>query len=50
MGMRPRTKFVHKLKARRCSKCGGKINNQRKRCKRCAATLSKPKKGATRNA
>ena len=35
MQSRPRTKFVLKLKARRCPKCGGKINSQVTRCKRC---------------
>jgi len=44
MGIRPRTAFVHKLKARRCSKCGAKLNNQRTRCRRCHAAAAKPKK------
>lgn len=37
MGIRPRTPLVLKRKARRCSKCGAKLNNQRTRCKRCSA-------------
>ncbi len=37
---RPRTKLKLKRKARRCPKCGFKMNNQQTRCKRCAAQLS----------
>jgi len=44
MKSRPRTSFVLKLKARRCPKCGAKVNNQVTRCKRCAGQLSKPRK------
>jgi len=44
MKSRPRTKFVLQLKNRRCPKCGAKVNNQVKRCKRCAGMLSKPRK------
>jgi uncharacterized OB-fold protein len=44
MGMRPRTAFVKKLKARRCGKCGGKLNNQRTRCPRCHAVAARPRK------
>ncbi|HRF02657.1 MAG TPA: hypothetical protein PLI18_19250 [Pirellulaceae bacterium] len=36
MGLRPRTKRKKQLKARRCVKCGGQLNNQRTRCKRCS--------------
>ena len=42
MSIRPRTKLVKQRKARVCPKCGAKVNNQRKRCKRCARTLSIP--------
>lgn len=35
MGIRPRTSLVMKRKARRCPKCGTKLNNQRVRCKVC---------------
>jgi uncharacterized OB-fold protein len=44
MRSRPRTSFVKKLKARRCHKCGGKLNPQKVRCSRCHAQLSRPKK------
>ena len=44
MGIRPRTKFVMDQKARRCPKCGAKLNRQITRCKRCASPLSRPKK------
>lgn len=37
MGIRPRTPLVLKRKARRCPKCGTKLNNQRRRCKVCSA-------------
>ena len=42
--LRPRTKFVMKLKNRRCPKCNALLNNQRTRCKRCSQTLTRPKK------
>jgi hypothetical protein len=44
MKTRPRTKFVLAANARRCGKCGSKLNNQVKRCKRCHAVPSRPKK------
>ena len=44
MKSRPATKFTLALKARRCAKCGAKLNNQVKRCKRCTAVASKPRK------
>jgi hypothetical protein len=44
MGKRPRTAFVKKMKARRCRKCGGKLNTQQVRCKRCSEKNSRPKK------
>jgi len=45
MRTRPHSSFVQKLKTLRCSKCGGKLNPQRKRCKRCSKVqLSRPKK------
>jgi hypothetical protein len=44
MKTRPRTKFVMQLKSRRCPKCGAKLNNQVKRCRRCAAVVGKPRK------
>jgi len=44
MRTRPHSKFVQQLKARRCGKCGGKLNNQVRRCKRCHATQGRPKK------
>jgi uncharacterized OB-fold protein len=44
MGLRPRTAYVKKLKARRCSKCGAVLNRQRVRCKRCGAAQKRPKK------
>jgi hypothetical protein len=44
MGIRPRTKFVMELKDRRCPRCGGKINNQKTRCKRCHTAQARPKK------
>ena len=42
MRSRPRTALKMKRKSRQCPKCGAKINNQRKRCKRCAKTLHLP--------
>ena len=36
---RPRTKLKLKRKARRCPKCGFKLNTQETRCKRCAAQV-----------
>lgn len=44
MGLRPRTSHVRKLKARRCSKCGGKLNSQQVRCRRCHAVAGRPVK------
>jgi hypothetical protein len=44
MGLRPRTTHVMKLKARKCGKCGGKINSQQVRCRRCHATQVRPVK------
>ncbi|MEX2176013.1 MAG: hypothetical protein WD872_16745 [Pirellulaceae bacterium] len=44
MKTRPRTKFTNLTKSRRCPKCGGKLNNQVTRCKRCANAVSKPRK------
>jgi hypothetical protein len=44
MKSRPLTRFVHQLKRRRCPKCGAKLNNQVKRCKRCTAVVGKPRK------
>ena len=44
MGIRPRTKFVMKLKERRCPRCGGKINRQQTRCRRCHTAQQRPKK------
>ncbi len=44
MRTRPRSKFVKQLKARRCSKCGGKMNTLSKRCKRCSAPVARPQK------
>jgi ribosomal protein S27AE len=44
MGIRPRTDHVMKLKNRRCPKCGGVINSQKTRCKRCHQTQTRPKK------
>jgi hypothetical protein len=44
MGTRPRTNHVLKLKSRRCPKCGGKINSQQTRCKRCHESQQRPKK------
>ncbi len=44
MGIRPRTGHVMNLKSRRCPKCGGKINSQQIRCKRCHEAQSRPKK------
>ena len=41
MGTRPRTKFVMELKSRRCPKCGGKLNNQQKRCRAIAVPPSR---------
>ena len=39
MTIRPRTARKMKLKARRCPKCGCKLNPLRKRCKKCAQKL-----------
>lgn len=50
MGLRPRTKHVKNLKSLRCSKCGGKINNQQVRCRRCHGVQQRPMKGAKANA
>ena len=44
MRTRPRTKLVKARKARRCNKCGAKLNSQRIRCKRCANTQAIPGK------
>lgn len=44
MGIRPRSEFMKALKLRRCSSCGGKLNNQVTRCKRCSTANAKPKK------
>ena len=44
MGKRPRTDFVLQLKARRCPKCGAKLNTQVMRCRKCHATQVRPKK------
>jgi hypothetical protein len=44
MGIRPRTDHVMKLKNRRCPKCGGAINSQKTRCKRCHEAQPRPKK------
>ncbi|HEX4144603.1 MAG TPA: hypothetical protein VHY91_13945 [Pirellulales bacterium] len=44
MRTRPHSSFVKQLRERRCGKCGAKLNPQRKRCKRCAAVPSRPKK------
>ena len=44
MRTRPRSKFVKQLKARRCTKCGAKMNTLIKRCKRCSAAVGRPKK------
>jgi ribosomal protein L40E len=49
MGMRPRTDHVMKLKSRRCPKCGGKINSQKTRCKRCHEAQGRPKKRGKAN-
>jgi len=43
MGIRARTAFVKKLKERRCSKCGAKLNTQQVRCKRCSNAQPRPK-------
>jgi hypothetical protein len=45
MGIRPRTEHVMNVKSRRCPKCGGKINSQQVRCKRCHEPQGRPKKG-----
>jgi len=37
---RPKTKRAKIMKSRRCSKCNSALNNQVKRCKRCAAVNS----------
>jgi rubredoxin len=44
MKSRPATKFTMALKNRRCPKCGAKLNNQVKRCKRCTQVVGKPRK------
>ena len=44
MGIRPRTKFVMEQKARRCGKCGAKLNRLVTRCKRCSGKVGRPKK------
>jgi hypothetical protein len=49
MGLRPRTKFVKKLKARRCSGCGAKLNTQKVRCPRCSTVPKRAKKGNKRS-
>lgn len=41
MTLRPRTARTLKIKARRCPKCGCKLNSQRKRCKKCSLKLAK---------
>jgi predicted RNA-binding Zn-ribbon protein involved in translation (DUF1610 family) len=38
MVLRPRTRFVKKVKSKRCPKCGVLIN-RRKRCKSCHKKL-----------
>jgi predicted amidophosphoribosyltransferase len=38
--IRPRTKLKLARKARRCPKCGAKLNNQLTRCKRCSSEVS----------
>jgi hypothetical protein len=43
MSVRPRTAHALAMKARRCGKCGKKVNNQRMRCKGCSNPLTKPK-------
>ncbi len=42
MSIRPRTKLAKQRKARVCPKCGAKVNNQRRRCKRCSGQLKLP--------
>ena len=37
---RPRTQLKLKRKSRRCTKCGGKLNTQEIRCKRCSGTTA----------
>ncbi len=37
---RPRTKLKLKRKARRCPKCGAKLNTLQTRCKRCAKEVT----------
>ncbi len=49
MRTRPHSKFVQKLRNRRCPKCGAMINNQRTRCKKCGGGVGKPKKGLAAN-
>ncbi len=44
MGTRPRTNYVLKLKARRCSKCGAKLSRHQTRCVPCHALQAKPAK------
>jgi hypothetical protein len=42
---RPRTKLKLRRKARRCPKCGFKLNTQETRCKRCTTEVALPKVG-----
>ena len=44
MRTRPRSKFVKKLKARRCGSCGAKMNTLFVRCRRCSSLVARPKK------
>jgi hypothetical protein len=44
MSLRPRTKFVKKVKSRKCAKCGSLLGSQRVRCKRCSQPAGRPKK------
>ncbi|MDD4267886.1 MAG: hypothetical protein PHO07_06140 [Pirellulales bacterium] len=44
MGLRERTKFVKRLKARRCPKCGAKLNRRQVRCHRCSEPQRRPRK------
>jgi hypothetical protein len=39
---RPRTKLVKKRNARRCKKCGSKLNSQMTRCRRCHSVQNLP--------
>ncbi|MDO4558886.1 MAG: hypothetical protein Q4C47_07970 [Planctomycetia bacterium] len=41
---RPLTRFTRALKKRRCPKCGGAVNSQRVRCKRCSSKVPRPVK------